>query len=160
VSVGSFSYLLTFRGDLLAVAGAATKKFYSQADELFTEPNLPNDLKSVLYDVLLAVTRDDIGKVVCRDIIKEDDSVRRDSGLEASLDALIRDQPSIAAKFLDVMRLGMTSILYSHAYSMPRAAVTIAKTTNDQSGLVRAAEVLERKLGEIIPTSEPASAFA
>jgi hypothetical protein len=164
VPVGLASYLLinrlTFRGDLLAVASAATRKFYSQADELFTESNLPDDLKSVLYDVVLAVTKDDIGRLVCQDIMKADDRPHKDSGLEASLRTLIRDHPGIASRFLDAVRLGMTSILYSHAYSMRRAAITIAKTTNDQSGLVRAAEALERKLGEIIPTAEPASAIA
>lgn len=150
---------LTFRGDLLAVASAATKRFYSQADELFREPDLPDDLKSVLYDVLLAVTKDDLGRLVCQDILRADDRPRRDSALAASLKVLRRDHPAVAAKFFDVVRLGVSSILFSHGYSMRHAAITIAKTANDQSGLVRAAEALERTLDEIVPGTEPASAM-
>jgi predicted transposase YbfD/YdcC len=154
---------LMFRGDLLAVASAATKKFYSQADELFRDPNLPEDLKALLYDMLLAVTKDDVGKLVCQALVKVDDRprARRDGGLEASLKTLIREHPGVAAKFLDVVRLAVTSIVYSHAYPMRRAAIAVAKTAaNDQSGLVRAVEALERKLGEAMPASEPVSAVA
>ncbi len=140
---------LTLRAEVLGVARSATEDLYAKADELLRDPTLPDDLKGVLYDVLLAVTNDELGKAAFKAISEPNLQPSREFGLKEALDALRQNNPTLADQFFDALRAGMASIVCSHAFSSRQITVTLARNVSERKHLVRTTEQVERRLGEI-----------
>ena len=141
---------LTERAQLLAVACAQTQKFYADVDNLFREPDLPDDLKSVLYDLLFAVTDDRKGRIAFKAIVGRPRNPKpvANNWLADAVADLRKKDPELSNRFIDALRVGLSSLLATYATSIGRGPVEIVKTTNDQSELTRAAQRMERKFKE------------
>lgn len=138
------------RAAIFRLAYDATASFYAQADELFKEPELPDTLKAVLYDVLLAVTKDDVGQIAFDAISYADAPPPAGSPLSEAVEELYTKHPVLAGRFFDALRSGIVSVVCSHAHSDHSISATIVKAISSVE-VVKKAELVERGLVKYRP---------
>lgn len=153
--------IFELQAEAYAVAKQATENFYILVDELLKDPETPEAIKTLLYDVLIIVTEDEIGQKACQRFMNmmttehEEPHADSNSLLNRELESLSSSRTDLYNKVLEALREGIYSVIYSHAYTLRssrsmRVTMTMAKTTR-RSQLVKTAETFEQYLTDLRP---------
>lgn len=147
---------LNRRAELRAAARDLTAKFYGKADSLLGDEAISETLKAVLYDVLVAVTIEEVGTVAFEVLVDTSlHSVGSSQGgaIASALTELRGKAPELADDFNDAIRDAFAAILCAHAHSDERVMITFVTGTNHQDQLVRYAERVASRIGSILPSA-------
>jgi hypothetical protein len=144
------------RAYVYRVAQSATRDFYATADLLLAHPNVPETLKTVLYDLLVAVTDDKLGKrafdIIMRVATEGTGSPSRHANsLRAALGELRQQHPDLADQLIDAFRDGFWAIVCGHGHADSKVTITGVRTTSHNDLLVKVAGVIEKQIDALKP---------
>lgn len=151
--------ILRRRTNFSKAARSLTSRFYERADKLLGDDNVPDSIKDVLYDVLIAVTEPKFG-CIAYEVLQERQVNQRPGGpVHDALMEFRAKAPELADEFGDAVRDAFAAIICSYGYEDDRVTMNVVNATSHQAQLVKYAERVERKVETAI-ISEGALVYA
>ena len=118
----------------LRAARRATDEFYDLAERLLSDAATPDRLKQGLYDLTLAVTDKEAGRIAFEATItwleKADNATPQSTALDSDADVLRKNRGDLYDDFLSALRAAFAALMFSYGPDHSKVMVEFEATRN------------------------------